>query len=53
MYKGFGFISKDVQVESLENMEDIVEFQSHSSYRMSLITQFLSEYKSDKVIFFK
>jgi len=52
-YAGFGFISHDEEIHTLEQLESVVEYSSHSDYSISLISQFIEKGNAGEVLFFE
>lgn len=50
-YKGFGFLNKEIQIESYQELENHIEVMSHSDFSMSVICLFLSKNTAGEVIY--
>jgi DNA polymerase-3 subunit epsilon len=50
-YKGFGFLNKEIQIETYQELENHIEVMSHSDFSMSVIYLFLSKNTAGEVIY--
>ena len=50
-FKGFGFLNNEIQISTLEEVEDHIEVMSHSDFSMSVILLFLEKKTAGELIF--
>lgn len=50
-FKGFGFLNKDIQIRSYNELENHIEVMSHSDFSMSVILLFLEKDLAGEVIY--